>query len=340
MKDKVISSLPIIVWRKARLNTENSMLVTSPSALKLGRSYFAQKIPKNILHITNSDYAYVQGLVARKPKNSIDTLYLLGGGQVIDVGRYLAYKWHVKAVAIPTIISTDAFLVDCTGLRKDGCVTYVESKKADRVILDWNLISKTPWRFQVSGCGDVLSIFTGLYDWAYANRSHNAEPDEIYDKSLAMVAESILKGLLENKEVISSKSKEGIEKLVEALALEVQLCYFYGNSRPEEGGEHFFTYCIENLTDHFLHGEMVGFSTLLTGFLQGQDITKILNFMSFVDMPYFPQGLTKKLVIKTLRELPQYVEKHSLRYSVYNNFEYMDKQKDVDSFFEIICMNA
>lgn len=339
MKDKAISALPSIVWGRARLKTRNSMLITSPSALKIGNSYFSQRLPENVLIIANSDYSYVQDLVAQKPKSSIDTLYLLGGGQVIDVGRYLAYKWHVRTVAIPTIISTDAFLVDCTGLRRNECVTYVESKKADRVILDWNLISKTPWRFQVSGCGDVLSIFTGLYDWAYANRSHNAAQDEIYDKSIAMVAESILKGLLENKEVISSKTKEGIEKLVEALALEVQLCYFYGNSRPEEGGEHFFTYCIENLTNHFLHGEMVGFSTLLTGLLQGQDITQILNFMKDVGMPYFPQGLTKELVIKTLRELPKYVEKHHLRYSVYNNFEYTYKKKDVDSFFEIISMN-
>jgi glycerol-1-phosphate dehydrogenase [NAD(P)+] len=260
----------------------------------------------------------------------------VGGGQVADIGRYLAAAWNQEAVCIPTVISTDAFLVDSTGLRTGGCVKYVKSKVADLVILDKELLGRTPRRYHSSGCGDVLSIFTGLFDWRYANDRGKAPDRELYDSGVAIMAEGILAGLLSETEEIKTATEAGLAAIVNALAMEVQLCNLYGNSRPEEGGEHFFAYCIENKLPHFLHGEMVAFGVLLTGYLQGQDITEIKRFMDEVGLNYKPDGLNRTIVVETLKELPDYVIKHSLRYSVYHNFQYRGRQKQVEEFFNAV----
>lgn len=337
MEEFRISSLPVIVWGKALLSDPNSILVTSPSALKFGKAYFGtSKLPKDIRIINSSDEYDIRKVVEQLPANNIKTAYLLGGGQVIDIGRYLSSIWNLNAVAIPTIVSTDAFLVDCTGIRKNSCVSYVKSKVADSVVLDWDILSQSPWGLNVSGCGDVLSIFTGTYDWQLCNSDGEAKSDEGYNESVAGIAKSILKGLVHAKKSISTQSKAGLKVIVDSLALEVQLCNLYGNSRPEEGGEHFFVYCIENMTNHFMHGDMVGFATLLTGYLQGQDIKEILHFMNDIHLDYLPGCLTKKVVVDTLRKLPAYVKENNLRYSVYNKFDYERDKEKVQRFFDIV----
>ena len=257
----------------------------------------------------------------------------------MDIGRYLAAVWNQKAICIPTIISTDAFLVDSTGLRQDGCVKYVKSKAADQVILDEELLCRAPRRFNLSGCGDVLSIFTGLFDWKYTHDHGKASNREPYDSSTAIMAQGILSGLLSETEEIKNGTQSGLVATVNALAMEVQLCNLYGNSRPEEGGEHFFAYCVENKLPHFLHGEMVSLGVLLTGHLQGQDTTEIMRFMDDIGLNYKPDGLNRAIVLDTLQELTGYVSKHRLRYSIYNDFNYQDSRGQIAKFFDQIGLN-
>jgi len=213
-------------------------------------------------------------------------------------------------------------------LRKNNGVAYVPSKKADKVILDWQLLKKAPWSINVSGCGDVLSIFTGLYDWRRAKDN--------YDPAVAIMAQAILDGLLFQAKTIKFSSQKSLETIINCLAMEVQLCYLYGNSRPEEGGEHFFAYCAESKLGHCLHGEIVGFSILLTGFLQDQDIAPIKKFMEVTGMNYLPKGIDRKIAIETLKELPAYVKKHNLKASIYNRFDYRQNQAKINRFLKLV----
>lgn len=328
MVNKSVGNLPIIKWTKISLlkDKKRAILITSPSAWKIAKPFLTGINFVETIFISNSHQDYVDSI--RLKARAVSTAYLVGAGQVNDIGRYLARKWNLEAISIPTAITADAFLVDCTGVRENNCVAYIPSKKSDKVILDWQLLKKTPWEINVSGCGDVLSIFTGLYDW------HSAA--DYYDPAVAVMSQAILNGLLAQAQAIKHKSQKGLETIVNCLAMEVQLCYLYGNSRPEEGGEHFFAYCAENKLGHCLHGEIVGFGILLTGFLQGQNITSIKKFMDEIGMNYVPRGMTRKIVTETLIELPAYVKKHNLRTSVYNHFDYQKNQAKINRFFKLI----
>lgn len=327
-----VNQLPIIEWTNLKTfeDKRRAIIFTSPSAEKESKPYikginFTQKI-----YIETADRISVEKLA--KKQRAANVGYAVGGGKVIDIAKLLAKEWEIGLICIPTIISTDAFLVDCTGLRENGCVTYVISKKADKVLLDWELLKKAPLKYHLSGCGDILSIYTGVNDWEYANRQGVALPDEVYSPSVATMAKGILNGLLSGVEEIRKGTRKGLETIIACLGMEVALCNFYGNSRPEEGGEHFFTYCIENKVSHFLHGEMVCFGILITSFLQGQNWKEIQSFMNDIGLNYRPNGLTKSAVIETLKELPSYVKRHKLRYSIYNDFNYKKNTEKINQF--------
>jgi len=329
-----VNNLPTIEWLDLQQykDNRNAVLFTNPSAEKESNSHLGGLNIINKIYIQTADKMSIEKLA--KKQVPAEVAYAVGGGRTIDVARFLAKEWGLEIICIPTIISSDAFLVDCTGLRENGCVTYAPSKKADKVLLDWELLQKTPLKYHLSGCGDVLSIYTGLYDWKYANKQGVARPDESYSPSVATIAKGILDSLLLDTKEIKNGTKKGMETIVTCLGMEVTLCNFYGNSRPEEGGEHFFTYCIENKVPHFLHGEMVSFGVLITASIQNQDWEKIKSFLGDVGLNYIPDGLTKAAVVNTLRELPGYVSNHKLRYSVYNNFNYKKNKARIDQFLE------
>jgi len=331
-----INNLPTIEWVDLRKHEEErtTVLFTSPSAEKESSSFLNEINVIKKIYIQTADKKLV-GRLAEK-QTTAEVVYAVGGGRTIDVARLLAKEWGLEIICVPTIISSDAFLVDCTGLRENGCVTYVPSKKADRILLDWELLQKAPLKYHLSGCGDVLSIYTGLYDWEYANKQGVAHPDEFYSPSVATTARGILDGLLLEADEIKRGSKRGIETLITCLGMEVALCNFYGNSRPEEGGEHFFTYCIENKVPYFLHGEMVSLGILITAYVQSQEWEKLKSFLDKINLNYRPAGTTRIAVVNTLREMPGYVSIHKLRHSVYNDFDYDKNKERMDQFLKEI----
>lgn len=325
---KIANNLPIIEWTniKSYPDKRKAVLFTSPSAYKTTRPYLKGLNLTHKVYIDSVTKEDAENLANKPIKAEVG--YAVGGGRVIDVARFLASRWDLEIICIPTIISSDAFLVNCTGLRENGVVTYYPSKRADKVMLDFDLLKETEPRYHLSGCGDVLSIYTALHDWRSSKDN--------YLPGVAKIANGILDNLLSESHDIKTGTRRGIEALVTSLSMEVQLCNLYGNSRPEEGGEHFFTYCIENKLDHFLHGEMVCFGILITSFIQRRSVFKIKDFMDKVGINYKPKGLNMQIVLETLKEMSNYVKKHSLLESVYNNFSYPGNERKIKRFLKDI----
>ncbi|MFA5895071.1 MAG: iron-containing alcohol dehydrogenase [Candidatus Shapirobacteria bacterium] len=328
--EKTIGQLPKLVWMNIRdLNEKRKVLLIANKTI-LDSHFELTSIFNNpkTLSITSSTKADADSVLDQL--DDCEVIYAVGSGRTIDVARYLASQKNKEIICVPTMISSDAFLVNCTGLRENQGVTYYQSKAADMVILDWNLLGKIDKKYNIGGCGDVLSIYTGLWDWKHF--------DDNFSESVAITAQGILDGMMSEVDEIAEGSQKGLEAIINALVMEVELCYLYGNSRPEEGAEHFFAYCVESKVEHFLHGEMVGFGILLGAFIQGQDVANMRAFMDKVGLNYRPNGLTKDIVVETLKELPTYVKNHNLVKSVYNEFNYETNKNEINSFIDSILI--
>ncbi len=244
-----------------------------------------------------------------------EIVYAVGGGLVADAAKYISVKLNLPLVVLPTALSVDAYITAASGIRRDGCVYYIETKVPENLILDLDTIAKAPASIQAAGITDVMSIATGAWDWKFAHeRGKNPAGMEfipwVYDN-----AQSILSGVLDCAEAAGRGDRDGLKTLFDCLCMEVQLCNQIGHSRPEEGSEHYFAYAVENEMGHGLpHGDLVGPAILLIARFQGLDTLRLEKSLKACNVPI--NNIPQDTVDRTLQILPAYSEQHNLPFGI------------------------
>lgn len=264
------------------------------------------------LFVTQTERKYVEDLAAKHA--GFDLVVGVGGGVAVDVAKFIGARNKARVIAFPTIISTDCIFTSSTAVREGGTVKYIPSKKPDELIVEYDLLLEAPYRLNVCGWGDILSIHTALWDWKLSAD----ETGEKYDEGVAEQARNIL------SKACRVDSKEGLAMLIECLRCEVDLCDGFGNSRPEEGSEHLFVYSLENhLKQSYPHGELVALGIHEMSKLQKNDVDKICKVMDDLELPYRTKdtGIYASIAEKVITGLPAYVKKHKFFYSVVNKFD-------------------
>jgi glycerol-1-phosphate dehydrogenase [NAD(P)+] len=263
--------------------------------------------------------------LTRQCQDMGDIIYAVGGGVAADAAKYVARELELPLICVPTALSVDAFFTPSSGVRRDGCVRYIETLPPEIVLLDLDVIASAPQSVRAAGIIDVLSIATGCFDWKLGDEHGQNPPTERYDPAIARIADGILHLGLGCADAAGRGDPDGLRALVSALAMEVQLCNLIGHSRPEEGGEHHFAYCAEMLltgdtwqgqaapTLH-THGELVGPGIIEIARRQGQDAAPLQRALEAAGVPM--ASLPPDFVAETLRVLPAYVREHSLPYGI------------------------
>lgn len=232
-----------------------------------------------------------------------------GGGVAIDVAKYIGASNGVEVIGFPTIISTDAMYTSSTAVREHGMVRYIPTKKPDEIILDFDLIIQAPYRLNVAGWGDILSIHTAVWDWQLAaQRIGETYSTEVAGKALRLLDKAV-----------RVDAKEGLMRLNECLQAEVALCEEFGSARPEEGSEHLFAYLIENyLPTNCPHGELVAVGICELSKIQQNRVDFITGLMDRIGLKYRSEdlGIDERIVKRVLKELPNYSKRHKFFYTV------------------------
>ena len=284
--------------------------------------------PKQFIYVEGNTEAYMTALAEACEG---EVVYGIGGGLAIDTAKYVAAANGLPLVALPTILSTDAFLTDATGVRENGCVRYLSSKAPDTVIVDMDVLCNAPAAMRASGAADVLSIATAMWDWQEAEKmGENPSGQQITPQTID-IGSTILQTLLDNAREIGRGTPTGLKLLLDLLCMEVQLCHLCGHSRVEEGSEHYFVYAIENhLTSTkqtgvenahgngrtVLHGELVGLGVLLMAALQSQPWTQYRHALECLQINYRPSAVSTDAIAETLINLSDYVSQHQLPYTI------------------------
>jgi glycerol-1-phosphate dehydrogenase [NAD(P)+] len=280
-----------------------------------------------------------------------------GGGQCCDAAKYAAwYLEHIEqripsegsgklpfervlCIEVPSVVSVDAFLCEAVAVREGGKVRYLAGRRPDAVYVDYGIVCEAPKHLNRSGVADCLSIYTALFDWKLSAE----RTGERYDCGVAAQSRAIIDDLLAVEEKIRRVTPEGVRAIVEGYVHEIDLCTGWGNSRPEEGSEHFFAYnyeylcTAENRREHILHGELVGLGLFVQAAAQGEyaaepgrgakpeRATEIVETMDALGLNWAPEAVDPEMISKAMKTLRSYCEGESLPFSVANVFEYPDE---------------
>jgi glycerol-1-phosphate dehydrogenase [NAD(P)+] len=264
------------------------------------------------------DVAELGGLLGSLPAAA--SVIGLGGGQAIDVAKFVAWRRRLPLFQVPTAMTVNAPFGHRAGLRDHGRVRYLGWAVPEAVYVDFDVIRSAPAALNRSGVGDILCYHTAHFDWQLARDTDRLEAQWPYDEGLVAEARVRLLDVLGSLDAIREVSDAGIRTLMLAHRWGGAAFHNAGwNPRHIEGVEHFVFYNLERITGrHFIHGQPVGLGLYAGSLLQGNDAEAMLAALvrAGVDVRPEAMGLTWEDVAAALRSLGGYVREAGLWYSV------------------------
>lgn len=248
------------------------------------------------------------------PKTS--ALIGLGGGQAVDVAKFLAWKRRLPLFQVPTSMTVNAPFGHRAGLRVDGIVRYLGYAVPEVVYVDFEVIRSAPPEINRSGVGDILCYHTAHRDWQIAQEFGRMESQWPYDSGLVKEARLRLEAVLEDLDEIRDITDQGIRTLMSAHRWGGATFHDSGwNPRHIEGMEHFFFYNLEKITGrHFIHGQPVGLGIYIGSLLQDNEAEKMLDALHRVGVDIRPEAMAIAWsdVELAMASLPSFVEEAGL----------------------------
>ena len=196
----------------------------------------------------------------RKP----DYVVVVGGGTLMDFGRYSAWKLGIPFVAIPTIVSSDGFTADICSIIIDGQKRSIPMQAADAVICDIDVVAGAPMFLTIAGVQDIMAKVISIADWKIAHLVSG----EYFCQKVCDMAQEALDLMTQCACDLKAGKAPDIETMAYTQMLSGLTMQILSNSRAASGAEHLVAHLVEMKprgfeNAHGLHGECVGVGTLL-----------------------------------------------------------------------------
>ncbi|MCM1186091.1 MAG: iron-containing alcohol dehydrogenase family protein [Lachnoclostridium sp.] len=191
--------------------------------------------------------------------NKAKAVISIGGGKVIDAGKYAAFLKKLPFISVPTSSSSDGFSSASASLIVDGKRTSVPAKLAYGIIVDTEVIRTAPEKFIYSGIGDMISKITALYDWIYEEQCGAS----VVNDFAVMIAKKAVNSFVRTP-YESIKDELFLKELLDSLSMSGIANEIAGSSAPTSGSEHLISHALDKILEvPQLHGIQVGIATYI-----------------------------------------------------------------------------
>lgn len=222
-------------------------------------------------------------------ENNTDLIIGVGGGKVIDTVKRVSYLTNINHFAIPTIISNDGLISPIAVIKNNsGRTESLPGMMPMGVLIDLDIIKKSPLDFIRAAAGDLLSNISATNDWVLALKQDRERMNDIAFHLSKSAANSLV-----HYRGIELRSKSFLRLVVQGQINSGIAMALAGTSRPCSGSEHLLSHAIDFLElSDVLHGTQVASTSIFTLFLQDKlrpiyigyaNVTGIpLDFTSFI----------------------------------------------------------
>lgn len=191
--------------------------------------------------------------------NQTKAVVSIGGGKVIDAGKYAAFLKNLPFISVPTSSSTDGFASASASLIVNGKRTSVPARLAYGIIVDTEVIRTAPERFIYSGIGDMVSKITALYDWIFEEKCGYGQVNDF----AVMIAKKAVNSFVRTP-YESIKDELFLKELLDSLSMSGIANEIAGSSAPTSGSEHLISHALDKILEvPQLHGVQVGIATYI-----------------------------------------------------------------------------
>jgi glycerol-1-phosphate dehydrogenase [NAD(P)+] len=272
--------------------------------------------------MTTKDVLDIEGQIKElKPQ----VLFGVGGGTIIDAAKISSGSQNIPFISVPTTVSHDGIASPLASIKGSDKPYSILAQAPLAIIADTDVIAQAPWRFVISGCGDVIAKLTAVKDWKLAHLEQN----EYYGEYAASLALMSAKLVMENADLIVSHKDEGLHVLLEALISCGVAMSIAGSSRPCSGSEHLFSHALDMVNSHHaMHGEQCGVGSILAAYLYRANWQRIRNTLKQIGAPTTASELGVKDVdvVKALEVAAKIrPERYTILQKLNLNFEACEK---------------
>ena len=194
---------------------------------------------------------------------SCDMVVGVGSGVVNDVCKILSHLTGKPYIIVATAPSMDGYASATSSMSRDGVKISLNSRCADVIIGDTEILKTAPDHMLKSGLGDMLAKFVSIAEWRIAH----IITGEYYCEEVAALIRGAVKKCVENAEGLLKREDAAIEAVFEGLVIGGVAMAYAGVSRPASGVEHYFSHVwdmrgLEFGTQVDLHGIQCAMATM------------------------------------------------------------------------------
>lgn len=195
--------------------------------------------------------------------NSCDIIIGVGSGVINDIGKILSNITGRKYIIVATAPSMDGYASATSSMSMDGLKVSLNSRCADVIIGDTDVLKNAPLHMLKAGLGDMLAKYVSIAEWRIAH----IITGEYYCEQVAQLIRNALQKCVDNASGLLQRDENAVEAVFEGLVIGGVAMAYAGVSRPASGVEHYFSHVwdmrgLEFGTQVDLHGIQCAVATL------------------------------------------------------------------------------
>lgn len=188
----------------------------------------------------------------------------VGSGVINDIGKILSAMSRLPYIIVATAPSMDGYASDTSSMKRDHLKISLNSRCADVILGDTDILRQAPARLLRAGLGDMIAKYVSICEW----RIGQLICGEFYCEQVAQLVRHALKLCVDQADKLMQRDPDAVQAVFDGLIITGVAMNYAGLSRPASGVEHYISHILDMRAAEFgmpedLHGIQCAVGTFL-----------------------------------------------------------------------------